>query len=161
MNIPEGWPTEEMMYAAQGVKLTTKHPNIVYLREVIRTALAAAPTPETTCLFPLIDAQFETVEKGITGTTLAPVKRVEMRDDGSYTVIIDHWPAPIPAKELIDVPGYLPINGKATVWHEGTESYYEAVITKRVTMEEICAIDNHLYGSPDPNLRAALNKGKA
>ena len=44
-----------------------------------------------------IHADFETCEAGITGTTSAQVKRVEHNDDGSLTVVIDHWPAPQPA----------------------------------------------------------------
>lgn len=43
---------------------------------------------------PKINATFEVVCDGITGSTNATVKRVEMNDDGSYTVVIDHWPEP-------------------------------------------------------------------
>lgn len=39
-----------------------------------------------------VTAQFETVTDEITGSTEAKVKRVERQDDGSYTVVIDHWP---------------------------------------------------------------------
>lgn len=41
-----------------------------------------------------VTAAFETVDDNVTGTTSADVKRVEQQDDGSITVIIDHWPEP-------------------------------------------------------------------
>jgi hypothetical protein len=41
---------------------------------------------------PTIYAAFECESNGIVGVTSAPVKRVEKNDDGSFTVIIDHWP---------------------------------------------------------------------
>lgn len=44
---------------------------------------------------PKINAVFETVDPrplGATGTRTARVKRVEQQDDGSFTVVIDHWP---------------------------------------------------------------------
>lgn len=47
---------------------------------------------------PVIRAAFETVDPrpfGATGTTAAKVKRVESNDDGSFTVVIDHWPQPV------------------------------------------------------------------
>lgn len=47
---------------------------------------------------PKINAVFEIVEDGLIGITTAPVKRIERQDDGSFTVIIDHWPA-APASE--------------------------------------------------------------
>lgn len=42
---------------------------------------------------PVINAQFETEFDNIKGSTTAPIKRVEMEDDGSFTVVIDYWPA--------------------------------------------------------------------
>lgn len=39
---------------------------------------------------------FECVENGVTGTTSAPVKRVEGEDDGTLTVVLDYWPPPAP-----------------------------------------------------------------
>ena len=41
---------------------------------------------------PEIAAQFETDNGYCVGRTDAPVKRVEHQDDGSLTVIINHWP---------------------------------------------------------------------
>lgn len=45
---------------------------------------------------PTIHAMFETVDPSVPviGTTAAPVKRIMQNDDGSYTVVIDHWPQP-------------------------------------------------------------------
>ena len=44
-----------------------------------------------------VNARFETTADNITGTQSVPVKRVEMEDDGSYTVVIDYWPGdPLP-----------------------------------------------------------------
>lgn len=53
-------------------------------------------------LVPVIHATFETSDPpkmegkvkmaGITGSTNAPIKRVDVNDDGSYTVVIDYWP---------------------------------------------------------------------
>ena len=40
-----------------------------------------------------ITAMFETSDGLITGTTDAQVKRVERQDDGTITVVIDHWPS--------------------------------------------------------------------
>lgn len=39
-----------------------------------------------------VTARFETKSGDITGSTDAPVKRVEVNDDGSITVVIDAWP---------------------------------------------------------------------
>jgi hypothetical protein len=39
-----------------------------------------------------VNARFEVSSGLITGTTHADVKRVEFEDDGSLTVVIDHWP---------------------------------------------------------------------
>ena len=41
---------------------------------------------------PKINAEYELAGNGITGITLAPIKRVEQQDDGSVTVVIDGWP---------------------------------------------------------------------
>lgn len=57
---------------------------------------AEAPSPAAA---PVINALFETTTGGWTGTANAPIKRIERQDDGSFTVVIDHWPAP--AGELI------------------------------------------------------------
>lgn len=46
---------------------------------------------------PIVHAVFETVDSrsmGAIGTTEAPIKRVEVNDDGSFTVVINHWPVP-------------------------------------------------------------------
>jgi hypothetical protein len=39
-----------------------------------------------------VRAEFETESEGLTGSTDAPVKRTEIQDDSSITVVIDHWP---------------------------------------------------------------------
>lgn len=39
-----------------------------------------------------VNAIFETQDGEVIGTTNAKVKRVEWQDDGSLTVVIDHWP---------------------------------------------------------------------
>lgn len=41
---------------------------------------------------PIINAVFECEADDLTGTAPAKVKRIEHQDDGSYTVVIDHWP---------------------------------------------------------------------
>lgn len=41
--------------------------------------------------FPVINIKCETQNNGITGTTSLNVLRVEAEDDGSYTVVTDHW----------------------------------------------------------------------
>jgi hypothetical protein len=50
---------------------------------------------------PAINAVFETVDGGITGLKGATVKRVEKQDDGSVTVVIDHWPQPAPVAQHV------------------------------------------------------------
>lgn len=42
---------------------------------------------------PALNAMFETKDGNITGTTVAPISRVELQDDWSFTVVINHWPA--------------------------------------------------------------------
>lgn len=42
--------------------------------------------------FPKIDVVFETASDGIVGRTSASIKRIELQDDESYTVVIDYWP---------------------------------------------------------------------
>lgn len=42
-----------------------------------------------------INAIFETSDGKLTGHTNAPIKRIEQQDDGSFTVVIDHWPAKV------------------------------------------------------------------
>lgn len=81
--------TNEMVQAGYAVlPERLKYVGYDTLRNIFDAMLSAAPTP------PSINAQFEVVEGGITGSTDAPVKRVELQDDGSYTVIIDYWPIP-------------------------------------------------------------------
>lgn len=63
---------------------------------------------------------FECVENGVTGTTSAPVKRVEWEDDGTLTAVLDYWPPPAPQqKPLTDeqIDRLLPeiVNGGFTV----------------------------------------------
>ena len=41
---------------------------------------------------PRINVKCETVDNGITGSAFLKVIRVEQEDDGSLTVVIDHWP---------------------------------------------------------------------
>ena len=41
---------------------------------------------------PTIRAEFETTDGDMVGRTSAPIKRVELEDDDSYTVVIDYWP---------------------------------------------------------------------
>lgn len=71
-----------------------------------------------TPVLPVVNAQFEVVYGGITGITEAPVKRVEVEDDGSLTVVIDHWPewsglSKAQAQEGRDAQAY------ATTMHDG------------------------------------------
>jgi hypothetical protein len=56
--------------------------------------LFRAPEPDgiSARLLPVIHAEFETSGGGLTGKQAAKVKRVEHQDDGSLTVVIDHWP---------------------------------------------------------------------
>lgn len=42
---------------------------------------------------------FECAENGVTGTTSAPVKRVELEDDGTLTAVLDYWPPPAPQQK--------------------------------------------------------------
>ena len=44
---------------------------------------------------PKINATFECTDGKITGTMSAPVKRIELQDDGSFTVVIDYCPKDI------------------------------------------------------------------
>lgn len=61
--------------------------------------LYARPMPAAPAV-PAISAIFETEDQHMIGTRSATVKRVEHNDDGSITVVIDHWPAlPQPPKE--------------------------------------------------------------
>jgi len=41
---------------------------------------------------PIITAMFETRSGSLIGSTLAKILRVDCQDDGSYTVVINHWP---------------------------------------------------------------------
>ena len=53
--------------------------------------LVVANTGDGTPL-PRINVKCETVDNGIAGSTFLKVIRVEQEDDGSLTVVIDHWP---------------------------------------------------------------------
>ena len=68
-------------------------------RASIRKAIAALASREALPAAPKIEAIFETVDDSVpvTGQTQAPVKRIEHQDDGSFTVVIDHWPSAPPA----------------------------------------------------------------
>lgn len=58
---------------------------------------------------PTIHAVFECSENSIIGSTDAPIKRVMAEDDGSFTVVIDHWP--VPEGHRVKVPhGQTPLN---------------------------------------------------
>ena len=67
-----------------------KDKNIAPSKGLLEMLLSAFNAGQET--MPDINAMFEVVSDNITGTTLAPVKRVEKQDDGSFTVVIDHWP---------------------------------------------------------------------
>ena len=41
---------------------------------------------------PEITAVFETKDGRIMGSTAAPIKRIDLQDDGTITVVINHWP---------------------------------------------------------------------
>lgn len=41
---------------------------------------------------PTINVKFETDDGKVRGSTDAQVKRVEAEDDGSFTVVVNHWP---------------------------------------------------------------------
>ena len=66
---------------------------------------------------------FECVENGVTGTTSAPVKRVEWEDDGTLTAVLDYWPPPAPQqKPLTDEQIKMAIYKQCPDfddWHEG------------------------------------------
>ena len=62
--------------------------------EKIRTALSEQQTSGG--VVPEITATFECESNGITGSTAAPVKRIERHDDGAIEVILDYWPTPSP-----------------------------------------------------------------
>jgi hypothetical protein len=53
--------------------------------------LVVANTGDGTPL-PRINVKCETVDNGIAGSVFLKVIRVEQEDDGSLTVVIDHWP---------------------------------------------------------------------
>lgn len=44
MNLPEGWPTEEMVEAVEKIE-PNHHSRGAYLRDILITAIDAAPTP--------------------------------------------------------------------------------------------------------------------
>lgn len=54
----------------------------------VEIARILAAEPE----LPPVTAQFEVVTNGITGSQPAPVKRVDLQDDGTLTVVLDYWP---------------------------------------------------------------------
>lgn len=58
-------------------------------KECERLLLSIAQQPAQE---PVINAEFECESNGIVGTTSATVKRIVYQDDGSITVVIDHWP---------------------------------------------------------------------
>ena len=48
---------------------------------------------------PTINAIFETETKELIGTTDARIKRIDSNEDGSITVVIDHWPVTVTPKQ--------------------------------------------------------------
>lgn len=56
---------------------------------VIDTEWLEQPAP----VQPNITVDFEYVGEGVIGSQRVPVKRIENQDDGSFTVILDYWPA--------------------------------------------------------------------
>jgi len=54
---------------------------------VCRALTSAKPTPL------IIHAEFRWENNGIVGTTAARIQAIQHQDDGSITVVIDHWPA--------------------------------------------------------------------
>lgn len=52
---------------------------------------------------PEITATFECESNGVTGSTAAPIKRVELHDDGSFEVILDCWPTSSPQGAVVSV----------------------------------------------------------
>ena len=97
--VPAGWklmpvePTREMIFAAQQY-----HEGEAYLPfSLYKAMLAAAPAvPQAE---PRVVASFYTEDAELVGTTHAPIKRVEVEDDGTLHVFIDHWPQAEPKRE--------------------------------------------------------------
>lgn len=63
---------------------------------IVRAVLEGLAAPAAGDV-PKIHVDFEVVSGSLTGTAAAKVKRIEPQDDGSYTVVIDHWPQPVVA----------------------------------------------------------------
>jgi len=62
--------------------------------------------------FPVINAQFYTKCGEAIGTTTAPILKVDKEDDGSFTVVIDHWPSARSFENIVDAILRVPIRFK-------------------------------------------------
>lgn len=110
--------------------------------ELIRCALRRShPAPQVET--PIINAQFETVSNSVVGVTSAPVKRVEKRDDGSFTVFIDHWPKTQVAvpEALTKYDGYVPPeDGSAGEYYvDGWNSCRDALLANSAPAQTVSA----------------------
>lgn len=73
----------------------------------------------------VIHAKFETEGGGAVGSTDAPVKRTEHNDDGSFTVVIDHWPV---VQQPQEIEVQCPVcNHKFYEWPNDKQPQAEAV----------------------------------
>lgn len=95
---------------------------------------------------PKFNALFEVESKGIVGTTEAKIKRVNHEDDGSYTVVIDHWPT-----EPLDNPDKVT---REAIRNAALEEVLEWLET------EVTAIDTWYRGDPSYEYDAGYMKDR-
>lgn len=76
----------------------------------LRALASAAPEPSEV---PRINIRCETSDGVVKGSTSLNVVRVEAEDDGSWTAVTDHWPAPTePVRNVGDDPELCEIQAK-------------------------------------------------
>lgn len=100
-----------------------------------------------------INAIFEVVSDGIIGTTLAKVKRVEQQDDGSLTVVIDHWPNPPQPSADVEKLAYECVHK----CFEAELSYKEQVFLDR-KKNEVSAILARAFAEKDAEIARLKDK---
>ncbi len=93
------WFRSQMLASARAIEAAATEPLLQRIAELERENEALRAQIGQCDM--QIRVLFECVENGVTGTTSAPVKRVEWEDDGTLTAVLDYWPPPAPQQKPV------------------------------------------------------------
>jgi hypothetical protein len=119
------------------------------------------PAPAAPQAEPRVVASFYTEDAELVGTTHAPIKRVEVEDDGTLHVFIDHWPQPVPAGwKLVPVePTPEMLQAGASIMDFDRSGWYDADVSRAEYRAMLAAAPAAPQAEPiDPHMIVAEDR---